>query len=119
MADPPPLDPGALAVLKENFEDSPEVLDAVIDDFLESVTRLHARIRTAIASGDATDMSHAAHSLKSNCATLGATVMADVMAGIEKTARQGDIEDCAERLARSEALFIKVRPLIEDLRGTS
>lgn len=113
MAEAVLLDPGALAVLAETFADSPDVLDLMIGDFLDSVPRLHSRINVALAIGDVEDMTRAAHSLKSNCATVGATAMAGALREIERIGRTGEMAGCAELLAQSAAAFEQVRPVLD------
>lgn len=116
------LDPGTLSVLIDNFSGSPDVLKAVFDDFHESVARLHARIRTAIDTTNTVEMARAAHSLKSNAATIGALGMATEMREIEKAGIDGTTDGCAERLERSEAIYKVLIPIIDgvvDIAGGS
>lgn len=117
MAESVLLDPRVLAVLAETFEDSPDVMDMVIRNFLDSVARLHSRINVAITIGDVDDMTMAAHSLKSNCATVGAIAMAEAMRDIERIGRTGDMAGCPELLALSERTYLDVRPLLEEMLG--
>lgn len=109
----PTLDAGALAILRENFADAPDVLSMVVDDFFESVDRLHGQINIALATGDAGEMARAAHSLKSNCATVGATQMADAMREIERIGRSGELAGCGDLLSRSRHVFGDLRPQLE------
>lgn len=115
------VDPGALETLCENFRDSPDILGLVLNDFFESVDRLHTRINIALTTGDAEDMARAAHSLKSNCATVGALAMADVMREIERIGNEGELAGCDVLLTRSSDLYTTVRPqlkaLLHDLSG--
>lgn len=115
MAEAVLLDPRVLAVLAETFEGNPDVMDMVIRNFLESVARLHARINVAITIGDVDDMTMAAHSLKSNCATVGAIAMAEAMREIERIGRTGDMAGCADLLAQSERTYVDIRPLLEEM----
>lgn len=111
------LAPDAVAVLRENFDGSNDILKAVVADFRESVARLHGRIRAGIETGDAADMANAAHSLKSNAATMGATVMADAMREIERVGRTGSTDGCAVLLAQSEDGYQAIDNALDGLTG--
>lgn len=115
MTDNSVLDPDAMRLLRENFSDTPDVLSMVMNDFFESVDRLHGQINIALTTGEAEEMARAAHSLKSNCATVGAIGMADAMREIERIGREGEQTGCAELLVRSQQLYSDIRPQLDTL----
>lgn len=113
--DGPLVDPTELARLIADFADSPDVPRSVVADYAESVERLHKRINIAITVGDADEMALAAHSLKSNSATVGATAMNAVMREIERVGRTGEVGGCGDLLHRSRILFEETLPILREI----
>ena len=67
------IDPAALDALMETTGGDPDFLGELIDVFLTDAVELLAAMDGALAGGDAGALRRAAHSLKSNAATFGAT----------------------------------------------
>ena len=79
-----------------------EFLAEVIDTVLADAPTLLATLRHALAEGDATEVRRAAHTLKSNGATLGATDFAEACRTLEQQAKDGRLEDAPGLVARIE-----------------
>ena len=80
------LDGAALDSLRELGGD--DFLAEVIDTFLADVPMLLATLRDGLEDGDAAEVRRAAHTLKSNGSTLGATEFAGALPGA-RTEREG------------------------------
>ncbi|MBI1907250.1 MAG: response regulator [Rhodocyclales bacterium] len=84
-----PIDAGALQALRAlQRPDRPSVLTRMIDLFDRDAPRLLGEMRDAARTGDTTALRDAAHLLKSNCATIGATALAAICREIEQNAKQ-------------------------------
>jgi len=70
--EPSAVDRDVLDDLEHAVGDDRAFLRDVIDTFLDEAPRMVATIREGIATGDVESTSRAAHTLKSNAATLGA-----------------------------------------------
>jgi len=70
--EPSAVDRDVLDDLERAVGDDRAFLRDVIDTFLDEAPRMVATIREGIATGDVESTSRAAHTLKSNAATLGA-----------------------------------------------
>lgn len=81
--------------------DMPNILNTVIDIYLESSLESLAAIRESLAKGNDRTLFEAAHSLKSSSANLGATPVAVTCKKLEGLAKQGALESA--------------RPLLEQL----
>jgi HPt (histidine-containing phosphotransfer) domain-containing protein len=58
----------------------------------------------------------AAHTLKSNAATFGASALAELCAELEAQAREGDLAEGETRLGEIEAAYAAVEPELAKLR---
>jgi HPt (histidine-containing phosphotransfer) domain-containing protein len=110
------LDPAALANLLEITGGDPAFVDELIDTYLADGEQQLAAMRAALAAGDDAALMRPAHSLKSNSANVGATLLADLARSIEADARAGAVPDAADRVAATEAEFSAVRDRLLDQR---
>jgi HPt (histidine-containing phosphotransfer) domain-containing protein len=62
-------------------------------------------LQAAGAAGDIAAIVRPAHSLKSNAANVGATVLGDLCRALEVDARAGDVPDMATRIEAVETEF--------------
>ena len=74
-------------------------------------------LRRAVVAGDGDTARRAAHALKSNAATFGATGLAELCAGLEASARTGHLADGAQTLRQIEHSFAAVEPELAALRA--
>jgi CheY-like chemotaxis protein len=94
------LDGAALESLRGLGGD--EFLAEVIDTFLADVPTLLATLRRALEEGDAAEARRAAHTLKSNGATLGASGFAELCRRLEQQAKDGRLDGGPALVARIE-----------------
>lgn len=115
------MDP--VAALKRMGDDV-ELMEQIIQIFLEDAPGLIHAAREALARGDAPEVRRAAHSLKGMMATLGATSGANGAFHLEQCAVGGDlsgasplIHECGERVAELtralQAYFESGEPTLE------
>jgi HPt (histidine-containing phosphotransfer) domain-containing protein len=96
------LDPAALEGLRELGGD--EFVTDLVDTFLADAPPLLAALR----GSDTDEVRRAAHTLKSNGATFGATRFADLCRELEMLARSGDLSGAPDLAARIEAEYALV-----------
>jgi HPt (histidine-containing phosphotransfer) domain-containing protein len=84
-----PIDPRALANLRDVLDGDPDLLKELIDLFLTDAPALLACLRDAIDRQDPVSLMQTAHSLKGSAANLGARGMAAVCASLERRGRLG------------------------------
>jgi HPt (histidine-containing phosphotransfer) domain-containing protein len=102
------LDPAALEGLREIGGD--EFVADLIETFLADAPALLAALRGT----DADEVRRAAHTLKSNAATFGATGLSELCRELELLAKAGDLSGASGLAARIEAEYALVA---EELRG--
>jgi two-component system sensor histidine kinase/response regulator len=83
------IDRAALAALQEDLGGA-AALARIVQLFLEQLDPQAGEINAAVAAGDQVTAARIAHRMKSSSATLGATVLAELLAGIESAASDGD-----------------------------
>lgn len=100
---PSPLDPSALAQLRE-LDDDGAALRALAELFLTSGPGKVDRLAAAVRAGDLPGVASAAHSLRGSAGTFGATELVELAGTIERDARDGEAPppDAVERI---EQLF--------------
>jgi GAF domain-containing protein/CheY-like chemotaxis protein/HPt (histidine-containing phosphotransfer) domain-containing protein len=104
------LDDAALANLRDLGGD--EFLGEVIDAFLADAPELIATLRRSLGDGSGEELRRAAHTLKSNGATLGAGEFAELCRTLEQRAKAGELDGASELVDRIEQEY---RPLEEAL----
>ena len=83
-----------------------EFVIELVDTFLEEAPGMLAEMRSAQAAGRADAFRRAAHSLKSNSSTFGATRLADMARSLEQgglTAERGPLDALEAELERTAA----------------
>jgi CheY-like chemotaxis protein len=106
------LDPVALGSLRELGGD--EFLAEVIDAFLADAPGLIATLRRSLDERSTEELRRAAHTLKSNGATLGAEGFAELCRTLEQAAKAGELDGAPELVDRIEQEY---RPLEEALKA--
>jgi CheY-like chemotaxis protein/HPt (histidine-containing phosphotransfer) domain-containing protein len=116
-SDSPVLDRDVLAELKMIGGDGADQLMAdLIDSYLADAPQLLTLLETALASDDLPQIRHAAHTLKSSSASLGATELAKLCKTIEKQAREGTISDKQQLLSATMTAYAAVKSAMETER---
>jgi PAS domain S-box-containing protein len=104
----------ALESLRELGGD--DFLAEVIDTFLADVPTLLATLQRALEEEDAAEVRRAAHTLKSNGDTLGATEFAELCRALEKQAKDGRLEEAPGLVVRIEEERAALERALEALR---
>ena len=111
---PHPIDAKALQALRDMAgEDASVVLAAVIDSYLEDASKLLQAIAQAVAQEDAIALRHAAHTLKSTSATLGATTLSQFCKELELMGLAGTTADAPALVLLLEAEYAKVQAALK------
>jgi PAS domain S-box-containing protein len=110
------LNPPALERLMQTIGDDRGLLAALVDTFLNDVPRLIDGARQGLQQGRADEVRRAAHTLKSNGATFGATRLSELSRELEALARSETLEGTTDLLARIEGEFESVKTALETVR---
>ena len=116
MAQPDAIDRAAIDELLESTGSDEAFLAEMIDTYLGDAADLLRALRTAAAAGDPDALRQAAHTLKSNSATLGARVVADQARALEERARDRVLDDAAARVDAIAAEFARASAALQVLR---
>jgi HPt (histidine-containing phosphotransfer) domain-containing protein len=111
------LDDGALQTLRGLGGD--QFLDEVIDAFLADAPELVATLRRSLDSRNCEELRRAAHTLKSNGATLGAERFSELCQTLEQQAKSGELDDAAELVERIEQEYRPLEEALSALRSES
>jgi CheY-like chemotaxis protein len=109
------VDRVALESLREVGGD--DFLAEVIDTFLADLPTLLAALQHALEEGNAAEVRRAAHTLKSNGATLGASDFAEACRVLEQQAKDGRLEDAAGLVERIEEERSSLERALEAVRA--
>jgi CheY-like chemotaxis protein/HPt (histidine-containing phosphotransfer) domain-containing protein len=96
-----------------------EFLGEVIDAFLSDAPGLVATLSASLESGNAEELRRAAHTLKSNGATLGAEGFADLCRTLEQLAKAGDLDEAPQLVDRIEQQYRPLEEALSALRSES
>lgn len=90
------------------------VLRKFVRVYLETSTDLLTRLRHGLADGDADEINHVAHTLKSCSANMGAKRLASLCKQLEVVGQDSELDPAAELLAGIEREFEVVRQALAD-----
>ena len=107
------LDPPALERLVETIGDDRSLLMTLIDTFLRDAPTLVEAARRGLEHGQTDEVRRAAHTLKSNGATFGASSLSELSRQLEALARSGNLEGADALIARIQAEYERVRIALE------
>jgi CheY-like chemotaxis protein len=96
-----------------------EFLAEVIDTFLADAPPLLASLRRSLDDTDKEQLRRAAHTLKSNGATLGAATFAELCRKLEQCAKTGELADAPELVHRIEQEYEPLGEALTALRPTA
>lgn len=117
-ADPPtPLDPQALARLRELDPDGRQgVLTRVLTAFETSLMRMIAQLQAERDAGHPAVIAGVAHTLKSSSASVGALALSRICAEVEARLRSGDSSrlqsDIVRLIAAGESALLAVAAIL-------
>ncbi|MFN8383629.1 MAG: Hpt domain-containing protein [Anaerolineales bacterium] len=107
------IDMNTFNSLKENA--GAEFVSELIDTFFEDTINLTQQMRAALVAKDDESFRRAAHSLKSNAATFGATELSSLARELENMGRENNLE-IGNRLEVLEEAFQKSKSQLIELR---
>jgi CheY-like chemotaxis protein/HPt (histidine-containing phosphotransfer) domain-containing protein len=110
------LDPAALGILAANIYGDPEMLAALLEVFFEEAPKLVANLNQSLGRDDAPGVQLAAHSLKSNGQTFGATTLVQLCRELEAAAKAGNLDNAAQNIAKIKAEFEVVKDVLSTVR---
>jgi CheY-like chemotaxis protein/HPt (histidine-containing phosphotransfer) domain-containing protein len=93
-----------------------EFLNEVVDVFLADAPALITSLSGSLERADLEELRRAAHTLKSNGATLGASAFADVCATVEERAREGQLDGLADLVDAVEPAYRELRKALASVR---
>jgi signal transduction histidine kinase/DNA-binding response OmpR family regulator len=110
----PVLDPKAMERLRATLgKQADQMLPELIQGFYQDAERLLAEARQALEQGHAEDLRATAHSLKSTSATFGAMALSAEARELERMARDGVLDEAADRIACAETEFHRAKAALE------
>lgn len=110
------LDPAALKNLRDMVGGDDAFLADLIGTFLGDAPKLLADMRQAVEGEDAAGLRLAAHSLKSNSADFGATVLSNLCQELESLGKAGTLEGVGEKVTQAEAEYEQAEAALKTLR---
>jgi CheY-like chemotaxis protein/HPt (histidine-containing phosphotransfer) domain-containing protein len=109
----PLIDWDALARLQADLDDDGTIVREVIEMFLADAPQLLDKMHQAITDAAAHDLRHAAHTLKSTSASIGALALSACCRTIEELARDGALEQAVPLVPRAADLFIQTKSFMQ------
>jgi HPt (histidine-containing phosphotransfer) domain-containing protein len=113
------LDHSAIDNLLESVGGDREFLAELIDVYFSDSANLFGEMRESLAAGDADRFRRAAHSLKSNSASFGATALAELARTLEEKGKVNHLGDASPLLEAAAAEYERVRPALEAVRNAA
>ena len=101
--------------LKEMSGD--EFINELIDTFLEDAPKMIAEIKSAFASNNIDSFRRAAHSMKSNAATFGASQLAALAKELEMLGKENKLNETGDRLKSLDEAYESVRNELKGLKS--
>ena len=111
----PTLEPELVERLRRDLSAIPGGFNQVIAAYINDGESAVQSLERAAADGDADALYRAAHSLKSQSATVGAATLSELSRQLELRGREGELEGAAERVAAIRAEFDGVLPELRAL----
>lgn len=117
MSADPVLDPAVVAELRraQDAYGNPDFVRQLVALFLANAPARMDLIRDAAASRDTASLERLAHTLKTNCAVLGATRMAEACARMEAAAGRSDLVEAEAAFREAEAQLPQVLEAASEL----
>lgn len=90
------VDRSVLQALKASVGE--DYIGVMLETFLEETSQLMTDLQKSLSENDAEAFRRAAHSMKSNAATFGATRLSELAKELEVIARAGTLSEVGDRL---------------------
>jgi len=117
VSDSAVIDPAVYEELVASTGDDPGFIRELIDAYLADAPGLFAQMRTALNAKDAETFRRAAHSLKSNSASLGAMSLSAMAKDLEMMGKAANLEAAAVKIAAVDVEYAKVQAALERKRA--
>lgn len=112
-----PLDLRTLETLRAlQPKGAPDLLNELIDLFIQTVPPQIEQIRVAITQGDSEALYKTAHALKGNSASIGAVRLADHAKELEQMGRMRNLQGATQPVERIEQEYTRVVNALEQQR---
>ena len=85
-----------------------DFINELIDTFLEDAPKMIAEIKSAYASNNVETFRRAAHSMKSNAATFGASQLAALAKELEMLGKENKLNETGDRLKSLDEAYASV-----------
>lgn len=96
----------------EQMGDDPELLQEIVDIFMEGTPDLLESTGQAIAAGDVDQVRMLAHSMKGSASNICAVTFVETARKLEYLAHDGSLEGAAELLERCRAQFADLQAAV-------
>jgi HPt (histidine-containing phosphotransfer) domain-containing protein len=111
----PVIDQTTFDELKQMSGD--EFINELIDTFLEDAPKMIDEIKSGLAANNADTFRRAAHSMKSNAATFGASQLAELAKELEMLGKESKLHETGDRLRALEEAYESVRKELKGLKS--
>ncbi|MBF0295363.1 MAG: response regulator [Magnetococcales bacterium] len=112
----PLLEERILETLRQELSRVPGAFANILGMFLDDIDVKLEEIRTAMREQDGSSLSRVAHSMKSQCGSVGAARLRQLFVQMERLAKEGDLAAVPSILEEAERLFGALRPRLERAR---
>ena len=94
-----------------------DFINELIDTFLEDAPKMIAEIKSAFAANNIESFRRAAHSMKSNAATFGASQLAALAKELEMLGKENKLHETGDRLKTLDEVYESVRDELKGLKS--
>ena len=94
-----------------------DFINELIDTFLEDAPKMITEIKSALAANNADTFRRAAHSMKSNAATFGASQLAALAKELEMLGKENKLNETGDRLKSLDEAYESVRSELTGLKS--
>jgi len=94
-----------------------EFINELIDTFLEDSPKLIEEMESALKTNNVDSFRRAAHSLKSNAATFGASELFALAKELEMLGKENKLNETGDRLRALEEAYESVRKELSELKS--
>ena len=108
------IDPAALDSYREFMgEEADTFIDDIVSSYRDNAPKLLAAIAGALPANDLETFTRAAHTLKSNSATVGATALTQLSAEMENLGKAGDAQALEEFVTKAK---LELQIVLDELK---
>ena len=111
----PVIDKTTFDELKQMSGD--DFINELIDTFLEDTPKMIAEIKSAYAANNIESFRRAAHSMKSNAATFGASQLAALAKELEMLGKENKLQETGDKLKALEEAYASVHDELKGLKS--